>query len=314
MSDLVDRFADLFAGRKDAWGSTHGECIKEPVTCLHYERHLTVPTRSIGIYPLIQDRDLALRWGQTLKGPVGDNFVKWGCSDIDNDNVALAVNLKAALGALGIKAWVERTKSGHYHVWVFADEWVPALVMRRTLLVAHQVAGVAPTEVNPKQLDVGVRVKYGNYVNLPYPCGWEASSRRCVIDRSGGVILLDEFVDLASGQRTSFETLRAAGKHYREPVKPAVVVDRQSTLTDELLRELPGLAWTIYKDGPLEGRDRSGTLQRLAFLCAEAGMKPADTLAVVTSADARWGKYLHRPDGERQLNAIVTYAYSKVAS
>jgi hypothetical protein len=313
-------FIQLFEGRIDVWGALHGECMYGDVTVENYERHLHQPNSSLGIYPLIQDRyGLGEVWADRLGGPVGDNFVKWGCTDIDDkaDPEAcwpLALNLQKALGALGITAWIERTKGKGYHVWVFADEWVPAIVMRRALLVAHQLAGVAPTEVNPKQVDAGARVRYGNYVNLPYPHGWQETRKRAVVgdNLNVGLLSLDIFVEAAWQERTDFDTLHAAAKLYVEPPKQAVVVDRPVELDDAIKSKLSGLAWTIFKDGPLAGRDRSGTLQRLAFLCAEGGLQPGEALAVVKDADARWGKFSQRPDCDEQLGAIVTYAYGKV--
>ena len=318
MSDLLAAdFERLFEGRRDAWGTVEGGQVKEPVTTAHFLRHLIEPGCSLGIYPLIQDAELAAAWEKRLGGPVGDNFVKWGCSDIDTkgDPEAawpLALNLRRALEALNIPAWIERTKSKGWHVWVFACEWVPAIVMRRALLAAHQVAGVAASEVNPKQTDVGRRVTYGNYVNLPYPAGWERTDRRVIVDENRRAVELHEFVDAALFYSVGFDTLHEAAKLYRPPERPPVVVDRRIELDEALVRRLPGLAHRIFRDGPLPGRDRSGTLQRLAFLCAEAGFEPAETLAVVTDADRRWGKFHGRPDGERHLHAIVTYAHERV--
>lgn len=312
---VISKFAELFRGRGDAYGIEAGQCIKDAVTVRHYGRHLTEPGCAIGIYPLIYDPHLAERWSARMGGHIGGHFVCWGCSDIDNpadpeSALTYAANLERTLRALELDAWIERTKSKGFHVWVFADEWVPAIVMRRALLVAHQVAGVTATEVNPKQVDLTGK-SYGNYVNLPFPYDYKGTERRCVIDDELGPIPLYTFVEVAHEERNSFDALHLAAKLYVEPTLPGVgrPIGEPNGSAKELSRRLPGLAYTIWEKGPLQGRDRSNTLQRFAHLCAESEVGASDAFALLVDADERWGKFYDRADGESHLRRMIEVAY-----
>lgn len=77
-----------------------------------------------------------------------------------------------------------------------------------------------------------------------------------------------------------------------------------------MVRGLNGLGYTIWKDGPLPGNDRSSTLAHLAHLCAESALTAQQAYAVVASADLRWGKFSGRADAVEQLTAIVERAYA----
>lgn len=324
----VDSFRLLFQGRDDAYGVVEGGSVKEPVDAVRWYEHLRATGRSIGIYPMIDGDDPERLLGaghltvrqrfQAIHEIDGGRFyVRWGCTDIDNKAdpeacLPLARNIQKALKALGISSWIERTKGKGYHVWIFADDWVPAIVMRRALLVAHQIAGVHPTEVNPKQVDASkLKVGLGNYVNLPYAHDWAGTAHRAVLHPQFPDALpltVDEFVMWALEDRVDFDTLMAAAKLYKEPVRKHVNIGEPSGEATEIARRLPGLAFTIWRDGVLDGRDRSGTLMRLAYLCAEAELSPADALVILYDADQRWGKYHERGDVE-QLDGMVERAY-----
>lgn len=312
-------FIDLFEGRSDAYGLLHGECVRGQVVSGHFADHLTMAERSLGIYPMVEaDPFFRDEWKSNHHGLDGGNFyVKWGCSDIDlaEDQelaLTLAVNLRAGLEALSIQGWIERTKGKGFHVWVFADEWVPAVVMRRAFLVAHQIAGVAPTEVNPKSLHGG-KTGLGNYVNLPYPHGWEETARRCVLDPTTGwsrAYCLDDFLDLACQYRTSFDTLLNAAKLWKEPERKGVkVMTEPSAEAAELARCLSGLAYKVWSEGPLPGRDRSGAMARFCHLCADGGIAAGTCMVLLRDMDDRLGKFIDRDDREDQLVRLVENAY-----
>lgn len=74
--------------------------------------------------------------------------------------------------------------------------------------------------------------------------------------------------------------------------------------------KLSGKGWTIYKDGPLPGADRSGTMLRFCAEAREAGLTPDETYTLLVDIDGRWGKhYLDRPRGEEHLHGIVDRVY-----
>jgi hypothetical protein len=295
---LLRRFAALFRGRTDAWGALHGQAVREPITARHWHDHLH-GDGSLGIYPLV------------------DGKVAWGCTDVDDGyeaSLPLARNLWRVLTALGVTSWVEVTKSKGFHVWTFVDGWVEAEAMRHALLFAHQVAGVTPSEVNPKQTS---SQSLGNYVNVPYAAAFAAQQRRVVLTMPTLMPLRWEaFTDAAHAALTPPALVReVAGRYRPPPPPPKMVVERHQGELEPLVKVMPGLAHKLFQEGPREGKDRSGVLMRLAHLLAESGRYgPDQVLALVADADSRWGKFSERADGEAQLQAIVTRAWGKATA
>lgn len=318
MSSFVERFTALFEGRWDAFGSDEGGCARsKPDFAAHLDG-----ARPMGIYPMIPSRS---EW-----------FVKWGAVDLDvkregkrrydyedeADAIAAAVDLRAALALLDITGWIERTRSGGYHVWVFAEDWVPAASMRRALLVACQVAGVPPTEVNPKAESFDDPSTLGNYVRLPYPGHLterpHAHSASRVVYLGGGVgtgfayLTLDHFVGAAWKHRATEQQISAAASlHKPPPVRKHRAYGDAPELDRVLTDKLSGLTWTMYSEGPIdEDVDRSGWLYRLACRCCDDDLTPEEALVIVTAADeAHTRKYVDRADGERQLERTIERAY-----
>lgn len=315
MSENLNDFKSLFEGRWDAYGKVWGESVRTPLTMIHWEAHLEGDTDrdSLGIYPMIQSEELAEVWTARLGRPVPPHFVKWGCSDIDDGyekSLPLARNMQKAAQLLGLDLWVEVTKSKGYHCWLFADEWVPAEVMRRALLALHQVAGVQPTEVNPKQVETArLKVGLGNYVNLPYAASAPEGRRVMIsVERDDIEWGLGTFLEMVVP--ATFEALYETGALYKPPPRKAVVrIVEPSAEAEALAPKLTGLAYKIWKEGPLEGRDRSTTLARLAHLMAEGGtLTPGEGLVLLRDADGRWGKFFERADGDEQLAAMIEAA------
>jgi hypothetical protein len=303
----------LFRGRTDMYGAIHGEAIKAELTADVWRGHLE-GDGSVGVYPLVK----------TASGP----RVAWGCTDIDNKQdpeslMPLARNLHRALALMGITSWVERTKSKGFHVWVFTTDYVPAEHMRHALLLAHQAAGVAPVEVNPKSL-TGGKGGNGNYCNTPYSRVFADVGRRVVLDpETWEPMTVGDFTQQAVETINTPQQIAAVAGRYKPPPPPPRV-DIESYAggdLDELVAKLggtnekPSLHRMIFNDGPLEGRDRSGTLARLCHLLAESGrFTPGEALALMYDADRRWGKHLERGDPERldELTARVFGQHSVV--
>lgn len=289
-NDLVDRYLTLFRGRGDCYGSWSGGCVKEPLTRRQFEQHLTEGP-FIGVYPLVSDH------------------VSWGCIDIDGKDFGhdwtemftLARNLTTVLRVKDVYAHTERTANG-YHLWVFPDTTlVPAKHMRRALMAACKAIGYDPKEVNPKQEKaVGV----GNYVRLPYygalACG--TPEDRYLVDAEGLALDLVEALAVLEHGKTSATALASLSELYVPPTQ-TYAVNMNNTVANTGI--LTGREWTIWRDGPSEGSDRSGTLVRLARLLLERGIPPNDIFPILKSADERWGKFYMRKDCDEQLAAII---------
>lgn len=296
MTDTISSFMILFRGRGDCYGSEEGGCVRQQLTTPVFTAHLRGEI-GIGVYPAV---------------PASVPFCVWGCIDIDVEDLEAARLMQRTLGSVGITAWVERSRSKGYHVWVFADNRVPAEDMRRMLLVAHQVADYPAREVNPKQSDVSV-TKVGNYVRLPYYGGLQAvPSRRVMLDDANNPIPLEEFVVSALGSLTPVSVITHLASFYKPPARPPVEINWGdiSESLDDALRSTSQLARIIWRDGPLEGQDRSTALTRLAHVCFRAGITPSMCHVIVIDADKRWGKYhLRGENGQEEIRKIVERAY-----
>jgi hypothetical protein len=296
MSD-IDNFVTLFRGRGDCYGSDDGGCVRKPLERQTFVDHLEGKS-GIGVYPAV---------------PSSTPFCVWGCSDIDVEDLPSARLLQRTLKTAGVMSWVERSRSKGYHVWVFAEDRVPAEDMRRMLLAAHQVADYPAREVNPKQSDVSAH-KVGNYVRLPYLGGLvDTPQRRVILDDHDTPMPLDVFVYHAIRDRTPVERIQFLASHYVPPARVTPSIDF-SSLTDEdleeALRTTSPLARVIWKQGPLESQDRSTALMRLAHVCYRSGVTPSMCRVIVVDADKRWGKYHLRGEaGQVEINKIVERAY-----
>ena len=316
---VVDSFAELFQGRNDAYGADAGGC--ERVSCDEWDgwlwrQHLEGHT-PIGVYPIIPPD--ALHRARTV------DCVHWGCVDFDirSDNHPTydyeteqeaheaASNLVRVLHHLGIVGWIERTRSHGRHVWVFASEWTPAHLVRRTLLVAASVAGVSAREVNPKQ-ETLAEGQLGNYVRLPYPgmvpadgglpaCG----SRRLILRSDGGIYGFEPFLRDALARRSAPDVYAQAAALWQPPPEPKPI-----TRVAFVEGDYPRYVRKMIEGGPMDGSDRSTFLARLAHKCFESGMTIEAALAAQYEADDIYGKFVGRRDREKQLMNNVERAYT----
>ena len=291
MNDAIETFMLLFGGRTDAYGTWEGGSNKSQVTYETFAKHL-YGEEMIGIYPLTD--------GST---------VRWGCSDIDVDDLDSARNLQTAFAMKSIPAFIEKTVRG-FHVWVFATDWIPAPVMRRAFLSAHEAIGLPPKEVNPKQEEA---TGLGNYVRLPYPNGIDSipDNRYMLLQKEDKPMTLKEFLETAQESKVSINLLQPlAEKHKpRSKVHFNNLVISQSV--NSSLDKVNGYIATIWRNGPMEGNDRSNTLIRMCHYMFEYGTPINDAYTILVDADKRWGKFHLRPDAVVHLTKIIEDCYGK---
>lgn len=146
MDDLTLDFAELFAGRDDALGFGAGRVERRRVTIDDYHGHLMGRGEGIGIFPL---RD--------------DGTVRFAAIDLDEPNFELATAMQLLIPGM---SWVEESRSGNAHVWVFFEEDAPAWAARAVLRGATEAVGRTDVEIFPKQ-DQLREGMVGNYINLP---------------------------------------------------------------------------------------------------------------------------------------------------
>jgi hypothetical protein len=237
-------------------------------------------------------------------------WCSWGCVDIDTDDRPLAERIRNVLVARSIPAWIERTTRG-YHVWVFPRGQgemtgrVEARLMRRALRAACLAVGYVPKEVFPKQ-DQASGAVVGNYVRLPLN-GSHHDPPPPDVRRFVHPVSLEEMDDHRAEVNDLYD-LAAMCPPDPQPVDISVDMQAGLEVEDEVWR-YGNRAARLWRDGPRQGRDRSNTLTWLAYELAEHDADPSVALAIVASADKRWGKFADRPDGMTHLHKIIERAY-----
>lgn len=196
----VSGFAHLFYGRNDAWfDGDNNRCIRRPVTLQHFRRHLS-GEQSIGTYPVLDNKTC-----------------RWGCIDLDSehDDFQKALNVWAIWNYYNIPAWLERSRSKGWHVWVFTDEWVPAEHMRNAGLAVVELAELGKVEVNPKN-DDPAKTPNGlvNTVRLPY-AGNAKRGRMVFVDpHTAQNISVESFVRQATERMVNGTRLQSIAENW----------------------------------------------------------------------------------------------------
>lgn len=298
--NIVNEYANLFAGNMDAYGTEDGGCLRVPGGGFSDYRqrvadHLdgSVP---FGVYP---------SWVNSA----GETVCRWGCVDFDegdDDSRIHAHNTTRVLAEFGATAFTEISRSKGFHVWLFAQRETPSSLMRQALLAVCDLASAPSREVNPKQNKL-VDGKLGNYVRLPYPYGWRDRGRRCMVDDAWHPLSLESFVRRAAPNRVSIRTLETVASFWREPEPPRI--ERVPRYDSAPSNVYPGLIVHMIANGPLDGQDRSSWLWRMCRIMYEKQMPYADAKAALTEADSRWGKFHERSDGEHVLDLMLSKAW-----
>ena len=288
MNDAIEEFMELFQGRPDAYGTWQGGSVKEPTNYKTFARHL-YGEELVGIYPLLDN-----------------STVRWGCSDIDVDEIDLARNLQFALQLKGIPAFLEKTVRG-FHVWVFASEPIQAAVMRRAFLSAHEAINLVAKEINPKQEQAK---DVGNYVRLPYPAGMvEFPENRFMLDDYDKPIALGTFLSEALENRVTAEQLIPLAEMHHPKVKAILDMTTVRASVEQALTYCNEYVRTIWKNGPLPGSDRSSILCMMTHRMVEHNVPMGMAYIVLVDADKRWGKYHLRDNATEMLTDIIEKIY-----
>lgn len=156
----------LFDGRKDAFGIGKGRIERAPAgESFSAERweglwaaHLKGDTNAdLGIY-LVRD----------------DDTVTFAAIDIDEPDFPLA--LEVAQTMPDAVPWIEQSRSGNYHVFIFFDEPLAAYYARAVLRGVIIACGRPDLEIFPKQDGLPREGMIGNYISAP----WHGHSRPIV--------------------------------------------------------------------------------------------------------------------------------------
>ena len=194
-AEKIGVFRRCFSGLKHVYGTydpqTGRVCqLKEPVTDQVLLAHLT-GTRSYGVYLLVGNKIGAL------------------AVDFDIDDVSLPIVFVDIACKYGIPAYIERSKSKGYHVWIFFEE--NGVLARKARLVAKKILAdihAEGIEMFPKQDSLNTKTTYGNFINAPLFGQLVAKGRTVFLDMTEfATPYPDQWAFLDTVQRISEETL-----------------------------------------------------------------------------------------------------------
>lgn len=176
-------FMGLFQGLDTAFGTGKGGWVKRKPDYADFVQHLNGEGTGIGIAPLRPD-----------------NTVLFAAIDLDEPDFKAALAMRDFLPGM---SWIERSRSGNAHVWVFFKEPLEAWVAMGILKEAVVASGKAHVEVFPKNHDFA-KVAVGNYINLPY----HGDQRPVLCELGGAAYPLTEFLGAAQAERIDPEEWR----------------------------------------------------------------------------------------------------------
>lgn len=147
VTPLLPRFQSLFSGLNSAFGTGAGRWVKRPPKPVDWVQHLEGRGAGMGIAPLRPD-----------------NTVRFAAIDLDEPDFRAAHTMQSFIPG---PSYIERSRSGNAHIWVFFSDPIEAWVPMGLLREATVAAGKEHVEIFPKNHDFA-NVRLGNYINLPF--------------------------------------------------------------------------------------------------------------------------------------------------
>ena len=233
----VDKFINIFEGSFSAYGQTRKTeefdergkhktrsfIIKKSPTKQMFQEHLDGKDPALGIIPINEE-----------------NKCKWACIDIDLYNGFDHKELIRKIRQHNFPLIVCRSKSGGAHVFLFADNFLPAVLFRSKLKEMAAKLGYANAEIFPKQNKVDIQKGgTGSFLNLPYHN--EKMTMRYAIKDDGSAMSIIEFFEAHSKVKLSEDQL-------------SKLSIKEEKVLDNLLKGAPPCLVTIAKQGIPNGQ------------------------------------------------------------
>ena len=152
--EKIKIFKGLFMGLSNVYGTYDIKTakvrqVKEPVTDEVIRAHLT-GKQSYGVYLLTGSKTRAL------------------AVDFDENDLSVPIDFIVHAKDHNLSAYIERSKSKGYHVWIFFEP--RGVTASKTRLVVQKILadmGKTGTEIFPKQDTLDNGITYGNFINAP---------------------------------------------------------------------------------------------------------------------------------------------------
>ena len=245
----LDRFINIFEGSYSAYGQTRKTeefdergkhktrsfIIKKRPTKQMFQEHLEGKDPALGIIPINEQ-----------------NKCKWACIDIDLYNGFDHKELIRKIKEQEFPLLVCRSKSGGAHVFLFADNFVPAALFRNKLKDMAAKLGYANAEIFPKQNKVDMQKGgTGSFLNLPYH-NMKMTMRYGIKD-DGSAMSINEFFMAHNKVKLSEDQL-------------SKLTIKEEKVVDNLLKGAPPCLVTISKQGIPNGQ-RNNAIYNFGVYC-----------------------------------------------
>ena len=245
------KFKEIFEGNNSAYGQlilsgattekgkAEGKAFikRQPVTDILWEEHLDGKDPALGVIPINED-----------------NKCKWGCIDVDEynlDHLSIMRNIRG----FGFPLVTFRSKSGGAHLFLFAKEFIPAILMQSKLKAMAEALGYAGSEIFPKQTEILTeRGDTGNFLNLPYD----------------GCIRGLRYTFMAGGEAASLESFYSIYDEWvqtKEQIENIIV--KQKAESNDAFKDGPPCLNKLAQDGFGEG-SRNNALFNVAVYHKQA--------------------------------------------
>lgn len=192
--DKITIFRAFFSGLENVYGTYdlktgRARQVKAPVTDEVLLAHLT-GKQPYGVYLLVEDRICAI------------------AADFDTKDRTAPSDFVNRAKHYGISAYIERSKSKGYHVWIFFDQRaVPAFKARRVVQHILEEIEQPQTEIFPKQDQLSGDMRYGNFINAPLFGPLVLEGKTAFVEPTGFIPYPDQWNFLASTEETSEQAL-----------------------------------------------------------------------------------------------------------
>ena len=274
----VKIFQEYFIGRKDVYGMNQ-VCIKEPLTNEIYQQHLDGIKR-IGVYPIFNEK-----------------FTRWIALDIDKPDFNIPRDIVLKARGHKLNAYIERSKSKGFHVWIFFDEDI--LAMEARLVVEMILAELdIKCEIFPKQ-DIVTKEGFGNFIFLPL-FGGDTKSGKTVFVNIENEIAIRKVESLNKLKRTTtkiFKEIIEINNLKREI--PERTVSEEKPISK---KELPCIE--KIKHGVPKGH-RNEAAFRLTIHLKEKGLSSEDIGTLTTN----WNLKNEAPLEKKELLNIINSVF-----
>ena len=249
----MDKFKEIFEGNNSAYGimrrtgevTDKGKAVakaqikREKVVDYLWQDHLDGTDPALGIIPINEN-----------------NMCRWGCIDVDQYNLD-HLTVMNGVKEMGFPLVTFRSKSGGAHLFLFAKEFVPAILMQTKLKAMSEALGYGGSEIFPKQTEILIeRGDTGNFLNLPYHGG--VRGLRYTYKSGGEAANLEEFY-----------TIYDEWSQTREQIEGITIKQNTKTKKEEAFPDGPPCLNKLADEGFGEG-SRNNALFNVSVFCKKA--------------------------------------------